>query len=206
MLFQGQEFAASSPFLYFADHKPDLAKLVCKGRAQFLAQFPSVAEPEMFACLPDPGDPATFERCKLDPAERDRNQKVLGLHRDLLRLRREQPAFRAQRSGGVDGAVLGAEAFVLRFFGEVSGGPDDRLLVVNLGRDLYLNPAPEPLLAPPEGRRWEPLWSSEDPKYGGGGTPPLDTADDNWHLPGHAAVVLASGTGQRPEDQKNPGR
>ncbi len=190
MLFQGQEFAASSPFFYFADHKPELAALVRKGRTEFMRQFPSVAEPHMLAWLPDPGDPATFERSKLDPAERERNRTVVDLHRDLLRLRREDPAFRAQRIGGVDGAVLGPEAFVLRFFGEEHGGPDDRLLVVNFGRDLHLNPAPEPLLAPPEGRRWEVLWSSEDPKYGGGGTPPPDTADDNWHLAGHAAVVL----------------
>jgi maltooligosyltrehalose trehalohydrolase len=190
MLFQGQEFAASTPFYFFADHNPELAKLVCKGRAEFLAQFPSVAEPDMLACLPAPADPATFERCKLDPVERERNSLVVDLHRDLLTLRREEPAFRAQRPGGVDGAVLGPEAFVLRFFGDEPGGPDDRLLVVNLGRDLHLNPAPEPLLSPPEGRRWQTQWSSEDPKYGAGGTPPVDTADDNWHVPGQAAVVL----------------
>jgi maltooligosyltrehalose trehalohydrolase len=192
MLFQGQEFAASSPFFYFADHEPDLAKLVCKGRAEFMAQFPSVAEPHMQACLPVPSDAATFERCKLNPAERERNRGVVDLHRDLLTLRREEPAFRSQRVGGVDGAVLGPEAFALRFFGDEPGGPDDRLLVVNFGRDIHLNPSPEPLLAPPEGRRWQPQWSSEDPKYGGGGTAPLDTAEDNWHLPGHAGVVLAS--------------
>ena len=92
----------------------------------------------------------------------------------------------AQRPGGMDGAVLGPEAFVLRFFG-VYG--NDRLLIVNLGRDLPLVPAPEPLLAPPEEREWQTLWSSEDPRYGGGGTAPLDT-EHNWQIPGHAAVVL----------------
>src|SRR5206468_3437158 len=45
MLFMGQEFAADSPFLYFADHQPDLAKLVDAGRYEFLAQFPSIADP-----------------------------------------------------------------------------------------------------------------------------------------------------------------
>src|SRR5206468_2776701 len=34
MLFQGQEFAASTPFLYFADHNPDLARLVAQGRRE----------------------------------------------------------------------------------------------------------------------------------------------------------------------------
>lgn len=63
----------------------------------------------------------------------------------------------------------------------------DRLLILNLGTDLRL--APEPLLAPPQGMRWAVLWSSEDPCYGGNGTPPLET-DEHWYIPGHAAVVL----------------
>ncbi len=186
MLFQGQEFAASSPFFYFADHKPDLARLVCKGRAEFLAQFPSIAQPYMLACLPDPADPATFERCKLDPAERERHPEASALHRDLLRLRREDPVFAAQRPGGLDGAVLGTDAFVMRYFGGEHG---DRLLVVNFGRDLHLDPAPEPLLAPPLGAAWQTAWTSDDPRYGGCGTAPLDT-EDNWRIPGWAAVVL----------------
>jgi maltooligosyltrehalose trehalohydrolase len=189
MLFQGQEFAASQPFFYFADHKPELARLVCKGRAKFLAQFPSLAQPEIQACLPDPADPMTFERCKLDHAERERHREIYALHRDLLKLRREDPAFRAQRPRGVDGAVLGRSAFVLRFF--VDGGAD-RMLLVNLGRDLHLDPAPEPLLAPPAGKRWGILWSSEETCYGGQGTPPLDT-EENWRMPGEAAVALAPG-------------
>jgi maltooligosyltrehalose trehalohydrolase len=187
MLFQGQEFAASSPFLFFADHTVDLARLVHKGRGEFLAQFPSLAVPEMEACLADPADRATFERCKLDLAERDRHAAAYALHRDLLRLRREDAVFRAPRAGSVDGAVLAAEAFVLRFFGERD---DDRLLVVNLGRDLVLGAAAEPLLAPPEDRRWRMVWSSEDPRYGGCGMPPLP-ADESWHLIGHTAMVLA---------------
>jgi len=187
MLFQGQEFAASSSFFFFADHKEELSKLVCQGRAEFLAQFPSLATPEMQACLPDPADPETFERSKLDFSERERHAESYALHRDLLKLRRDEPVFRAQRRGAVDGAVLGPEGFVLRFFGGDDG--DDRLLLVNLGLDLHLDPAPEPLLAPPEGTQWETLWSSEDPRYGGCGTPPLET-EENWQIPGHAAVVL----------------
>jgi maltooligosyltrehalose trehalohydrolase len=190
MLFMGQEFAASSPFLYFADHNQELAPLVCKGRAEFLAQFRSLATPEAQAVLRDPCDPQTFELSKLDLSERERHAEIYALHRELLRLRRSDPVFRAQRPGGLDGAVLGDEAFVLRFFGEAAGQlDDDRLLLVNLGRDLHLHPAPEPLLAPPAGMHWEVLWSSEDPHYGGLGTPPLDT-NEGWRLPGHAAVVL----------------
>jgi maltooligosyltrehalose trehalohydrolase len=186
MLFQGQEFAASAPFFYFADHNPDLAKLVKKGRSEFLSQFRALACEEMQKCLPDPADPKTFERCKLDLSERDRHAWAYRLHRDLLRLRRDDPVFSAPRPRGVDGAVLAEGAFVLRYFGDDG---DDRLLVVNLGRDVHLNPTPEPLLAPPEGKRWEVLWSSESIPYGACGTPPLDT-EENWRVPGEAAVAL----------------
>ena len=188
MLFQGQEFAASSPFLYFADHEPELAAVVREGRTEFVSQFASAAAPEMRAYLADPGASETFERCKLDPAERERHAWAVALHRDLLRLRRTEPAFRRQQYGALDGAVLGPEVFVLRFFAPEGRGTD-RLLVVNLGRDLWLSPAPEPLLAPLPGTGWQTQWSSEDPRYGGNGTPPVETAD-GWSLPGHAAVVL----------------
>jgi maltooligosyltrehalose trehalohydrolase len=186
MLFQGQEFSASTPFLYFADHQPELARKVREGRAEFLTQFPSIATPEVSEALPDPGSPETFGRCRLDHAERTRHAGAHALHRDLLRLRRDDEAFRMQRPGGVDGALLTNEAFVLRFF---AGGTDERLLIVNLGRDLLLTPAPEPLLAPPEGMRWTLRWSSEDPRYGGGGTPDPET-EDGWRIPGTATVVL----------------
>jgi len=189
MLFQGQEFCASAPFLYFADHEPELAQAVQKGRLEFLAQFPSLRAPEMRACIPDPREPSTFELCRLDLPERESHAPCYALHRDLLRLRREDPVFRAQGAGGLDGAVLTPEAFVLRYFSQGSQG-DDRLLVVNLGRDLSLVPAPEPLLAPPEGACWEVVWSSEDPRYGGCGAPPPEDREGGWRLPGQAAVVL----------------
>lgn len=185
MLFQGQEFAASSPFFYFADQDEEVATLVHRGRTEFLHQFRSLAVPEIQARLPDPGDPATFVRCKLDFIDRQRHAHIYALHRDLLRLRREDPVFRHAAEVRLDGAVLGGETFVLRFFGK----DDDRLLVVNLGLDLHLDPAPEPLLAPPDGKMWKLLWSTEDPHYQGNGTAPLDT-EDNWIIPGHAAVAL----------------
>ncbi len=186
MLFQGQEFASSSPFHYFADHNPDLSKLVGEGRAKSLAQFRSLATADMLPYLADPTKRSTFERCKLDFSERERNRRTYDLHRDLLRLRREDSVFSAQTTGGVDGSVLSEECLLLRFFGEEG---DDRLLLVNFGADLHLDPAPEPLLAPPDGTTWITLWSSEAPRYGGTGTAQLDS-EDNWRIPGHAAVAL----------------
>jgi maltooligosyltrehalose trehalohydrolase len=185
LLFQGQEFASSTPFLFFADHPPQVASQVQAGRKEFLSQFKSVACVEA-KLLANPASVETFEQCKLDHGERGRHWEMYQLHRDLIRLRRQDPVFAHPRPGGLDGAVLGPEAFVLRFFG-LDG--EDRLLVVNLGLDLPLDPAPEPLLAPVEGRTWSTHWSSEDPAYGGSGTPAVNT-DETWWLPGQAAVVL----------------
>ena len=188
MLFQGQEFAATSPFFYFADHKEDIAYLVAQGRSQFLAQFRALATPEMQARLPDPGDPITFTQSKLDLNERNINQEAYALHCDLLKLRRNDPVFQAcQQNSRIDGAVLSPDALVIRFFGENPG--DDRLLLVNLSRDLRLVPAPEPLLAPPKDCVWDAVWASESPRYGGMGLPPWPK-QGNWYLQGESAVVL----------------
>ncbi|HEV2856100.1 MAG TPA: malto-oligosyltrehalose trehalohydrolase [Thermoanaerobaculia bacterium] len=191
MLFQGQELCASSPFLYFADHDPELAAAVRKGRLEFLSQFPSIARPEVQAGVPEPESPESFEMCKLDLSEREKNAAGYALHRDLLRLRREDPVFSTRGKGWLDGAVLGPEAFAIRFFGRSFGeSAGDRLLLVNLGADLDLTPVPEPLLAPLTGRRWEMLWSSEDPRYGGSGAPPPEDEEGRWRIAGQSATVL----------------
>ncbi|MBV9304456.1 MAG: malto-oligosyltrehalose trehalohydrolase [Acidobacteriaceae bacterium] len=187
MLFQGQEFGASSPFLFFADHKPDLAQLIKTGRLEFLGQWRSFTLPEMQKCFADPHVPETFERCKLDFSEVERHADIYALHRDLLRLRREDPILSRQGADGIDGAVLSPQCFVVRFFSPTY--EQDRLLLINLGIDLNFNPAPEPLLAPPASMEWVKVWSSEDPPYGGCGTALLDT-HENWIIPGQAAVFL----------------
>jgi len=192
MLFQGQEFGASAPFLFFADHEPRLAARVRTGRAEFLEQFPSIAAPGMRDRLPRPDDPATFDRCRLDWAERDEHAGVMELHRDLLRLRRDDPVLRLRGRAGVEGAVLSDAAFVLRF---VANTGDDRLLVVNLGAALHPARVPEPLLAPPAGAMWTTLWSSEDPRYGGRGTPEIETSEGRWLIPAEAAVLLGAQPG-----------
>jgi maltooligosyltrehalose trehalohydrolase len=186
MLFQGQEFGATTPFLYFADHKADLAVAVQRGRAEFVGQFPSLGSAQMQATLPAPHDPATFERCKLNRGESRPAQ--VRLFSDLIALRRTEAAFRQQRAGAVDGAVLGPDVFVLRYATERPA--DERLLVINFGLDVVAPAFPEPLLAPPAaGMRWAIAWSSESPEYGGLGSP--DVVDANgWQIPGHSATVL----------------
>jgi maltooligosyltrehalose trehalohydrolase len=184
MLFQGQEFAASAPFLFFGDYSSELAELVRKGRSEFLTQWRTFAARQIQ--FNDPCSRDTFDKCKLDFSEREKHEEIYALHRDLLHLRRSEPLF-SRQTRELDGAVLGPEAFVVRFFS--SDFQDDRLLLVNLGAQLLLDPSPEPLLGAPENAQWDLLWSTEDPKYGGDGTPPLDS-ELNWIIPAHAAAVL----------------
>ncbi|MCZ0964408.1 malto-oligosyltrehalose trehalohydrolase [Paracoccus benzoatiresistens] len=186
MLFQGQEFAASTPFFYFADMGEELRGPIADGRAEFLKQFPALATTQMQNRLAPPDDPDTFARSRLDWAEWDQHAEAVALHRDLLALRRTDPVLAAQGAQGLDGAVLEQGAFLLRF----GRGCDARLLLVNLGRDLHKASLPEPLLAPPAGCRWQLAWSSEDPAYGGSGTPQSET-NGAWTVPSEAAVLMA---------------
>jgi len=186
MLFQGQEFGATTPFLYFADLSEELRGPVRKGRLKFLRQFPSLASPRVQARLADPSDVGTFEQSKLDFAERKDHPEISALCRDLIRLRRKEKNFSRQERGAVDGAVLGSRAFVLRYFDSLG---DDRLLVINLGPVLSLEVAPEPLLAPPQPGRWKTLWSSEALRYGGPGEFSVESRT-GWVIPGEAAIVL----------------
>jgi maltooligosyltrehalose trehalohydrolase len=194
MLFQGQEFWASQPFLYFADSGGELRSAVRRGRKEFLSQFPSLTDPSMSRALARPSHRETFAACKLDWSEWEENGAIVALHRDLLRLRREDRAFAAQlgpngAQGRIDGAVLGAECFALRFFASSDDG--DRLLLVNLGHSLIAGSFAEPLLAPPDDARWELKWTSENPAYGGDGTPPIED-EMGWRIPGHGAYVLGA--------------
>src|SRR5204863_3642114 len=149
LLFQGQEFGAASAFRYFSDVGDDeLKEAVRKGRFEFLAQFPSVAAPQVQDRLPVPHHRSTFEGCKLDWSDREKYPQLYQLHRDLIRLRKSDPRFRDSKPNGLDGAVLGGRAFVLRYFAGKPG--DERLVLVNFGKQQVFSPAPEPLLAPPD--------------------------------------------------------
>ena len=191
LLFQGQEFSASSPFLYFADFESDLATAVRNGRWKFLCQFPSVKDVSQRGGLDDPGAVSTFERSRLDLGERETNAAAYALHGDLLQLRRSEPALRQRAAGGLDGVVLSAAAFALRFF--TPDHREDRLLVVNLGGDFSRPSIAEPLLAPPDDREWGVRWCSEDARYGGGGVAETVGFKGAWFFPAESAVLLAPG-------------
>src|SRR5439155_21440450 len=155
MFFQGQGFAASSPFLYFADHAGELAAAVRAGRAEFMSQFRSTATRPLVDTWPDPSERETFARCKLDQRERERHREAVALHRDQLQLRREQ-VFSRKGSQSFDGAVLGDHAFVLRSFAPLPPQPQPTrlslLLAVSPRAGIDLPPPPEPLLLRPPRR------------------------------------------------------
>ncbi len=188
MLFMGQEYGATQPFTFFADHEPELARLVHSGRREFVAQFKPYATERAQARVPDPADDATFNRCKLDFTEREKHLHIYDLHKDLLRIRRDDAVISQQDWTRIDGAVLSDRAFVLRWFDDDHG---DRLLVVNFGEEADIHPAPEPLLAPPYNHEWTLIWSSDEPHYGGFGTV-SPYGDSGWLVSGESAALLRS--------------
>jgi maltooligosyltrehalose trehalohydrolase len=166
LLFMGQEFGASAPFVFFADI-PSLAGIIYEGRKKYIAQFDSYAGPGHIDKVPDPSLQSTFEGAKLDFSERIKNPRLYLFHKDLLRLRRSDPVVTAQARGSIDGAVLSDHVLLIRYFGKEKG---DRLLVLNLGKTFEYYPLPEPLLVAPGGDTWRTVWSSDATRYGGKGS------------------------------------
>ena len=88
LLFMGQEWAASTPFQFFTDHNDELGRLVTEGRQEEFKDFPGFG-----GDVPDPQDPMTFERSKLNWTEVDlpHHSSTLELYRALLTLRHRLP-------------------------------------------------------------------------------------------------------------------
>lgn len=191
MLFMGQEFGASTPFMFFADHTEKLSREVHAGRRDFIHQFHAYADTRLQALIPDPSAERTFLDSKLNWAECARNVDTLRLHRDLLRLRADDPVISRQDAAAIDGATLSEYSFALRWFDASHG---DRLLIVNLARELLAGSIAEPLLAPPRAGGWQTLWSSEAPEYGGLGVfePAADHGRGAWRIQAQCSVLLVA--------------
>jgi maltooligosyltrehalose trehalohydrolase len=107
LLFMGQEWAASTPFLYFTDHEPELGELIRAGRRREFAAFSEFSDPAARERIPDPQALATFQASKLRWAERESpmHRETLELYRKALALRRTDPVL-----SGSDRSELLAEA------------------------------------------------------------------------------------------------
>ncbi|MFP5406559.1 MAG: malto-oligosyltrehalose trehalohydrolase, partial [Gammaproteobacteria bacterium] len=115
MLFMGEEFDASTPFLFFCDFGPELAEAVTRGRREEFRRFAAFADEGARERIPDPNADSTFRACKLRWDERSRpgHAERLALTAELLALRRQHlvPRIEAMRSPGryrVDGGLLRA--------------------------------------------------------------------------------------------------
>lgn len=172
LLFMGQEWNASTPFLYFTDHEPGLGRLVTEGRRKEFARFASFSKTE----VPDPQAESTFARSKLDWSEASRpgHSEILTLYRELLALRASHPALRNRLRGSYQLRLLAEDCFAM----ERSGEGTRLEVIVNLRGNLeLLTKGAEQL-----------LWS-EDPHFGGSGEPAL--REGRVRLNGPCAVVLA---------------
>jgi maltooligosyltrehalose trehalohydrolase len=151
MLFQGEEWCASTPFLYFTDHPdPELAEAVRRGRRREFAAFGWAP-----GDVPDPQDPATRDSSVLRWDERGTpgHAEMLAWYRDLLALRRREPALRDARQGSVGAAGDDAAGTVVVRRGDVAvvadvGGRGGR---VTLAGDHDADRAGDPAAGDPAG-------------------------------------------------------
>ena len=134
MLFQGEEFAASTPFQYFAHHNdPEMAKAVSEGRKRDFAAFGWKSEE-----IPDPESPETFQRSKLNWSEVHEGQhaEMLDWTKKLIRLRRSSPSLNDGDTGHL--SVRFDEA--KRWLSLQRGGV---LVLANLGMEPVVLESPE---------------------------------------------------------------
>jgi maltooligosyltrehalose trehalohydrolase len=97
LLFMGQEWMASTPFLFFSDHEGALGESVRRGRREEFKAFAAFADPEVRAKIPDPQVESTFEASKLRWTERSEaaHARAFDIHRAMLRLRKEDAVLSA---------------------------------------------------------------------------------------------------------------
>ena len=150
LLFQGQEWATETPFIYFTDHNPELGKLVSEGRKEEFKDFP-----DFQGDVPDPQDPASFEKSKLSWAEQNEPE-----HAGVLRLYKDLLGFRRELSGPVETLAATDTGLVLR--------RGAHLLYVALRENTTL-----PLVS-----NFETQLITEAPAYAEGGSEP-DFSDDS---------------------------
>ena len=173
LLFMGQEWAASQPFLFFCDFGPELAKAVTEGRRREFARFPEFSDPAARERIPDPNDIATYRATILDWSQCDESDHAawLAFHRELLQLRQSEivPRLGGMEPGNTRLRWLGERAFEI---GWRLGDLSVLTLVANLSN------ASVAAIALPAGRR---LYSLTSDVKGGNTLVPWEVA---WFLTG----------------------
>jgi malto-oligosyltrehalose trehalohydrolase len=136
LLFMGEEFGASTPFLFFSDFGPDLADKVREGRREEFSRFAQFRSQQARTTIPDPNSEDTFLRSKLDwdSLELGPHARWLHLYRQLLAFRQREivPRVKNLPPGKAEFAVFGNKAISIVW--ALSGG-DALLLMANFGDD-----------------------------------------------------------------------
>ena len=183
LLFQGQEFLASTPFLYFTDHPARLGRQVTNGRRRDFAPFKAFEDESLRESIPDPQDPLTFQRSRLnhDEAEFGLGMLAVDYHRQLLAIRATDPVLRAYRAERcpIETETVG-RAVLLRF----AANGSERWLALNFGPEaaLHLGASNAPQV----------LIHTNESRFGGtGGEPRVNSGV--LTIPPHSAVFLAAG-------------
>jgi maltooligosyltrehalose trehalohydrolase len=179
LLFMGQEWAATAPFLFFTDHNEELGRRVKEGRRHEFRHYRAFADPALWEKVPDIQAESTFLACKLDWSERDRepHASTLRLYEALLALRRTEPALRSARCGGFEAVALDADSLLLRR--DADDGPSLWVVVRLRGSGVDALEGH----APAERWRWEVVLTTEDAPFAPDPTPP------RIDLSGRAPVV-----------------
>lgn len=178
LIFMGQEWAASTPFLYFTDHGGELGRAISEGRKREFAQDGPHEE------FPDPEAPASFEDSKLRWEERDEkiHADTLALYRECLRQRRtwlQGPAWDRMRW-----RVRRIGEFVAIHYACDQG---DRLLLAALREGPFPQAPLSSVLELPAEKTWRTVLHSEDERFGG-----VETIGvlNEWRLAGPVAIWL----------------
>ena len=119
LMFQGDEWGETGPFLFFADFEGELGEAVSKGRREEFAHFVGFA-----GAVPDPIDPASFERSKLHWSRREQGEhrEALERFRALVALRRERIVPLLAGTGPGCGTVLQAPPCCVAVDWRLNGG------------------------------------------------------------------------------------
>lgn len=163
MLFMGQEFAASTPFLYFTDHPAELGALVTNGRRREFAGFNVFSDESLVQTIPDPQADETFLQSKLRLEERQHHAGMYALYRELLRLRRDDAVLSQHDRRASRAVAIGAEMVALHRW----AGDQHRLLLANLGCAQPVDVTQHEALAALAGLPARLLLSTADPRFGG---------------------------------------
>jgi maltooligosyltrehalose trehalohydrolase len=189
LLWMGQEFAASSPFLFFTDHTPELGQLVTEGRRNEFAWFAGFRDDRARDRIPDPQDESTFRSSKLDLSERETHAGVYRLYQDLLALRRGDPVLHGQDRTRIRATAIGERVVAVHRW----RGTDHRLLLANLGDSAAFDLDEAISSGGRPNGEWRVILSTADRRYGGSGEEVgLEREDARWRaaLPAKTAVLL----------------